>query len=129
MSEEKVLKAIIMIADALEPLGKLGSDLKNLVGEVTDVSELPDIDLHTLEHDEGWRSWKKDERGVCSYPAQEGRAGWIRISKADNTVLRLVKAMKAKGLEKISLGLFEYKLSGDDFLQRRPLQKPELGKS
>jgi len=125
MSEEKILKAILIIADALEPLGNTASQLKALVGEVADVSELPNIDVYELEHDEGWRSWKKDDKGTCSFPAEEGRSGWIRVSKAGNTVLRLVKAMKAKRLERISLGLFEYKLSGNDFLQRRPLSKPE----
>lgn len=124
LSEEKIWKAIITIADGFEQLGKLGTDLKSLVDEVAGVSEFPDIDLHELEHDESWRSWKKDEKGACSYPAEEGCAGWIRISKGGNAVLTFVKAMQKRGIQTVSLRLFEYKLSGDDFLQRRPLKKP-----
>lgn len=91
--------------------------------------ELPNIDLHELEHDEVWRSWKKDEKGQCTFPVEEGKAGWIRIQNAGNTVLTLVKAMKTQNLKKVSLGLFEYKLSGEDFLQRRPLKKSEESSS
>lgn len=123
MNEEKILKAILLIADSLEPLGSVATQLKVLVGEVTGVSEFPHIDVRAVENDK-WMSWKKDEKGLCSFPAEEGHAGWIRISKAGNTVLTLAKAMKQQGLEKVTLALFEYKLSGDDFLQRRPLQKP-----
>ena len=86
--------------------------------------KVPDVDLHKLEHDENWRSWRKDEKNQCTFPAEEGKAGWIRIKNAGDTVLRLVKAMKKQGLQKVSLGLFEYKFSGEDFLQRRPLKKP-----
>lgn len=68
---------------------------------------------------------EKDQKGQCSFPAEEGRSGWIRISKAGNVVLTLVKSMRKQNLEKVSLGLFEYKLSGEDFLQRRALRKPE----
>jgi len=121
---ERFLKAILAIADHLEEGGRIGNELKRLVGDLTGVSELPDIDLHTLEHDENWRSWKKDERGACSFPAEEGHSGWVRISKAGNAVLTLFKSMKQRGLEKVSLGLFEYRISGDDFLQRRPLKEP-----
>ena len=91
--------------------------------------ELPPIDLHELEHDQAFLSWKKDQRGQCSFPVKEGEGGWIRIQNAGNTVLSLVKAMRRQNLEKISLGLFEYKFSGDDFLQRRPLKKPEESSS
>lgn len=86
--------------------------------------EVPDLDMHELEHDAAWRSWQKDNRGQCSLSVEEGKAGWIRIKTAGNTVLVLVKAMKAKNLDKISLGIFEYNLKGD-FLQRRPLKEPE----
>lgn len=87
--------------------------------------ELPHIDIHELECDVAWRSWKKDDRGQCRFPAEEGKAAWIKISNAGNTVLTLVKAMQRQNLEEVSLGLFEYKLSGEDFLQRRPLKKAE----
>lgn len=94
------------------------SEVHSPLAEAPNV-EVPDIDLYTLEHDENWRSWKKDATGKCSFKAEEGKSAWIRISKADNTVLTLVKAMKRKSLEKVTLGAFEYRLSGEDFLQRR----------
>lgn len=85
---------------------------------------IPHIDLHELEHDPAWRSWRKDEKGQCSFAAGEGGSGWLRISKAGNTVLVLVSAMRREKLQKISLRFFEYKLSSEDFLQRRALRKP-----
>ena len=102
--------------------GELPSEIKTKL-------EIPNIDPHELEHNGGWRSWKKDDKGTCTFPVEEGRAGWIKIQNAGNTVLTLVKAMKSQGLIKVSVGLFEYKLSGDDFLQRRPLKKPEESSS
>jgi hypothetical protein len=36
MSEEKILKAIVSIADSFENLGNLGAELKALVGEITE---------------------------------------------------------------------------------------------
>ena len=86
--------------------------------------ELPPVDLHELEHDSEWRSWKKDSDGRCVFKAEEGKSGWIRIKNAGNAVATLYKAMKKQNREKVSLGLFEYKISGDDFLQRRPLKEP-----
>ena len=86
--------------------------------------EIPNVDLHELEHDEGWRSWRKDEGGKRPFPAKEGESGWIGTKYAGNTVLTLFQAMKNKGLETVSLGLFEYKISGEDFLQRKALKKP-----
>ena len=86
--------------------------------------QIPNVDLHELEHDGAWRLWKKDGSGQCIFPAQEGQSAWLRIKNAGNTVLTLVQAMKNQGLEKVSLGLFEYKFSGEDFLQRRALKKP-----
>ena len=68
---------------------------------------------------------KKDEKGQCTFPIEEGKAGWIRIKNAGNTVLTLIKAMQRQSLKKVSLGFFEYRFSGEDFLQRRPLKKPE----
>lgn len=91
----------------------------------TPETKIPNIDLHTLEHDPEWRSWRKDEKGNCTFPAEEGKAGWIRIKNAGNHVLTLVQSMKNQGLERVTLGLFQYKLSGEGFLQRRPLKKPE----
>ena len=93
--------------------------------EQKEALKIPDVDLHKLEHDEAWRSWRKDEKNQCTFPAKEGQAGWVRIKNAGDTVLRLVKAMKKQNLSKVSLGLFEYKFSGEDFLQRRPLKKAE----
>lgn len=87
-------------------------------------SKIPNVDLDELEHDSAWRSWRKDEKNQCTFPAQEGQSAWLRIKNAGNTVLTLVQAMKNQGLEKVSLGLFEYKFSGEDFLQRRALKKP-----
>ncbi len=42
MSEEKILKAIVSIADCFENLGNLGAELKALVGEITETG--------TVEH-------------------------------------------------------------------------------
>jgi len=83
--------------------------------------EVPDIDLHTVEHD-SWRSWRKDDKGVCSFPAKEDESGWIRIKNCSNDVAILYKAMKKQGIDKIFLGFFEYKISGEDLLQRKRLK-------
>jgi len=88
--------------------------------------DFPKIDLHELEHDSSWYSFKKDPEGRCIFPAEEGKAAWARLKNVANEspVLTLVKAMGRNKLKKVALGLFEYRLQGD-FLQRRPLQKPE----
>lgn len=88
--------------------------------------ELPDIDLHALEHDQAWMSFKKDREGRCTFAAEENKGAWARLKNVpnDNPILKLVKAMGRNKAEKVSLGLFEYNLRGD-FLQRRPLKKLE----
>lgn len=88
--------------------------------------EIPDLDLHQLEHGSSWYSFKKDPEGRCTFPAEEGKAAWVRLKNVANEspILTLVKAMGRNKLKKVSLGLFEYRVRGD-FLQRRPLQKPE----
>lgn len=89
--------------------------------------EFPDIDLHELEHGPSFRSYKKDKDGRCSFP-EEGKAGWVRLKNVpdNSSILRLVKTMGRNNIDRISLGLFDYRLSKDgEFLQRRPLKKPE----
>lgn len=109
----------------LNRLKNLRQTWDKLPAQIKTEIDFPKIDLHELEHDGNWRSWKKDEKGLCSFPAEEGKAGWIRVSKSGNTAATLYKAMKQRDLQKVCLGLFEYKLTGDDFLHRIPLQKPE----
>ena len=131
MSKEKTLQEALADAwiESVEGYIQRAKEIRRaydeLPGEVRAEFEIPEIDLHELEHDEAWHSWKKDEKGQCTFPIEEGKAGWIRIKNAGNTVLTLIKAMQRQSLEKVSLGLFEYKFSGEDFLQRRPLKKPE----
>ena len=95
----------------LNRLKNLRKTWGELPAQVKAEINFPKIDLHELEHDGNWRSWKKDEGGLCSFPAEEGKAGWIRVSKAGNTVATLYKAMKQRELQKVRLGIFEYKLS------------------
>lgn len=90
--------------------------------------EFTDIDLHELEHEPSFRSYKKDKEGRCSSAAEMGKAAWTRLKNVpnDSPILKLVKAMGRNKIDKVSLGLFEYRLSADgEFLQRRPLKKPE----
>lgn len=134
MSEEQKEKKTLLeaLADAfieswesgLQKAKEIRRTYDQLPPEAKAELEIPDIDLHRLEHDPEWRSWRKDADGRCTFAAEEGKAGWIRIKNAGNTVATLYKAIKRQGLNKVSLGLFEYKLSGDDFLQRRPLKEP-----
>ena len=132
MSQQKQKTLIEALADAfietwetgLEKARKIRQAYRELPFGVRAGLQIPDIDLHVLEHDKAWRSYKKDKDGRCTYPAEEDHGAWIRIKDASNTTLRLVKAIKREGLEKVTLGLYEYKISGD-FLQRRPLKKPE----
>jgi len=57
--------------------------------------KIPNVDLHKLEHDKAWRSWRKDEKGQCTFPVKEGQSGWLRIKNVGNTVLTLVQAMSS----------------------------------
>ena len=94
--------------------------------------EIPNMDLHVLEHDPVWMSFKKDKDGRCTFPAEENKAGWARLKNVpnDSPILKLVKAMGRNKIEKVSVGLFEYRLSANgEFLQRRPLKKPEESSS
>jgi len=46
--------------------------------------ELPNIDLHELENDPAWFSFKKDTGGRCTFPAEENRAAWTKINNVAN---------------------------------------------
>lgn len=86
--------------------------------------EVPNVDLHSVEHDD-WHSWRKDDKGTCSFSAKENENGWIRLKNCNNDSANLYKAMKTQGIDEVSLGLFRYKISGEDFFQRTRLKKVE----
>jgi len=47
MSEDKILKAIVNIADGFENLGNLGAELKALVGEITETGTVEHVTSKT----------------------------------------------------------------------------------
>lgn len=133
MSEERLPLEIALAKKRIEFEEAYLAEAKALIAtyeglpaNVKEELQLPGIDLYQLEHDSSWYSFKKDPEGRCTFPAEEGKAAWARLKNVANNspILTLVKAMGRNKLEKVSLGLFEYRVQGD-FLQRRPLQKPE----
>lgn len=112
----------------IEHLESFLKDAREILGMHTDTPtemkfELPNIDLHTVENDK-WRSWKRDNKGACSFNAKPEESGWIRLKNCNNDTANLYKAMKKQGIDEVSLGLFRYKISGE-FLQRTRLKKVE----
>jgi len=121
MSEEKILKCIVTIADALENLGDVGAELKKLVGEVTvnQPQPIPQLDPNQLES-LPWKTYKNKE------PCKPGEAGWImRDTQGAEALADLIE--KQANDVKVQIGSHRYKtrFSGDkhQFIGRAPIKE------